>query len=532
MSFSSPMNWDWLLLPAEGMMVHPGMPAGWVEMVLAAMLLMVAWAIWIPARTGHPHNSLSLSHLPVIGPVVRKILIMPWLLLVLRIVVAAIFLLTIYAGLFGTPLPERNLATMLTWTIWWSGLVGAIFFVGSAWCAICPWNSLSTWLVRRRLWRRGSETASLGLRVPKVLRSVWPALLLFVGLSWLELGFGVTVSPYATALLALLMVVLATVSLAVFERKAFCRYFCPVGRTIGFYSELSPVALRPIDPDVCARCTTLECYHGTADVEPCPTHLVMGRIKQNTYCISCDACSRSCPHRNVAWRLRNVGEEIIQAAHPRWDEAWFILGLLALTSFHGTTMLPAWERWMSALAWTIGDSGQLLWSFSISMGVSLLIPVALFALLALLTQQMIASKPEYRRVFSALALSALPLAFVYHLSHNLGHLVRESRGMGQIILNPLGTNTQPLDGAEINARHMLPMIQQNAIFALQAGLLLFGFWMAVRILRHRITRVLPQGQAAAGWQILPVLTFIVAITLYNLWLLMQPMTMRMCFTTP
>jgi hypothetical protein len=166
------------------------------------------------------------------------------------------------------------------------------------------------------------------------------------------------------------------------------------------------------------------------------------------------------------------------------------------------------------------------------MGVSLLIPVALFALLALLTQQMIATKPEYRRVFSALALSALPLAFVYHLSHNLGHLVRESRGMGQIILNPLGTNTQPLDGAEINARHMLPMIQQNAIFALQAGLLLFGFWMAVRILRHRITRVLPQGQAAAGWQILPVLTFIVAITLYNLWLLMQPMTMRMCFTTP
>lgn len=521
------MNWDWLLLPAEGLMAHPGMPAGWVETVLAAMLLMVAWAIWIPARTGHPHNSLSLAHLPVIGPVVRKVLIMPWLLLVLRIVVAAIFLLTIYAGLFGTPLPERNLATMLTWTIWWSGLVGAIFFVGSAWCAICPWNSLSTWLVRRRLWRRGSEMASLGLRVPKVLRSVWPALLLFVGLSWLELGFGITVSPYATALLALLMVVLATVSLAVFERKAFCRYFCPVGRTIGFYSELSPVALRPIDPDVCARCKTLECYHGTADVEPCPTHLVMGRTKQNTYCISCDACSRSCPHQNVAWRLRSIGEKIIQAAHPRWDEAWFILGLLALTSFHGTTMLPAWERWMSALARVIGDSGQLLWSFSISMGVSLLIPVALFALLAWLTQQTIAAKPEYRRVFSALALSTLPLAFAYHLSHNLSHLVRESRGMGQVILNPLGTNTQPLTCAQVGARHMLSMIQQDTIFALQAGLLLFGFWMAVRILRHRITRILPEGQAAAGWQILPVLMFIVAITLYNLWLLMQPMTMRM-----
>ncbi len=77
--------------------------------------------------------------------------------------------------------------------------------------------------------------------MPKQLRNVWPALLLFIGLTWLELGAGVTTSPYATALLALLMLVLATVSLSLFERKAFCRYFCPVGRTVGFYSQLAPV---------------------------------------------------------------------------------------------------------------------------------------------------------------------------------------------------------------------------------------------------------------------------------------------------
>lgn len=529
MSFAATMNWDWLLLPPEEAMAHPGMPGGWAGMVLAGILLLVAWAILIPVRSGPLHKLPSLALLPVIGPVVRKILVVPWVLLALRIVVAAIFLLVIYAGLWGTPLPERNLATMLTWTIWWSGLVVAIFFIGSAWCAICPWDTLASWLVRRRLWRRNSETASLNLRVPQMLRSVWPALLLFVGLSWLELGFGVTVSPYATALLALLMVVLATLSLALFERKAFCRYFCPVGRTIGFYSELSPVALRPVDPDICARCTTLECYHGTADVEPCPTHLVMGRLKQNTYCISCDACSRSCPDHNVAWRLRNAGEEIIRAARPRWDEGWFILGLLALTSFHGTTMLPVWERWMSTLARSMSDSGQLLWSFSIGMGISILIPVAFFALMTLLTQQMLPAKPKYRQVFSALALSTLPLAFVYHLSHNLGHLIRESGGMGQVILDPLGSATpQTVEiCTQAGTRWMLSALQQDAIFALQAGLLLFGFWMAVRILRHRISRIVGREQTAVGWQILPTLTFIMLITMYNLWLLMQPMTMRM-----
>ena len=99
--------------------------------------------------------------------------------------------------------------------------------------------------------------------------------------------------------------------------------------------------------------------------------------------------------------------------------------------------------------------------------------------------------------------------------------------MTEVMLNPLGINAQPLTCNQAEARHMLTALQQDTIFALQAGLLLFGFWMAVRILRHRVTSIAPQGQAAAGWHILPMLSFIVAITLYNLWLLMQPMTMRM-----
>jgi len=66
----------------------------------------------------------------------------------------------------------------------------------------------------------------------------------------------------------------------------------------------------------------------------------------------------------------------------------------------------------------------------------------------------------------------------------------------------LGINTQPLTCTQAEARHMLTALQQDTIFALQAGLLLFGFWMAVRILRHRVTSVMPQGQVVAGWHIL------------------------------
>jgi polyferredoxin len=77
----------------------------------------------------------------------------------------------------------------------------------------------------------------LQFTVPKKLRNLWPATLLFVGLSWLELGVGVTASPYATALMAILMVLLAVLAMVLFKDKAFCRYFCPVGRTVGVYSQ-------------------------------------------------------------------------------------------------------------------------------------------------------------------------------------------------------------------------------------------------------------------------------------------------------
>jgi ferredoxin len=463
--------------------------------------------------------------LPLVGPRLHHLFTKPYVLVSLRVFSAAVFLLVIYAGLFGTPVPERNLATMLTWTLWWSGVVISVFFVGSAWCAICPWDALATWLVRRRWWRRGAEHSSLNLRVPKIIRNIWPALAMFVFLSWLELGVGVTTTPYATALLALLMVVLATVSLALYERKAFCRYFCAVGRTLGAYSAMSPVALRPVNPQICADCKTLECYHGTADVEPCPTHLVIGRITQNTYCTSCGACVMSCPQQNVDWQLRRVGDEVVHASRPHWDEAWFILGLVALTLFHGFTMMPYWEGWIRQLAYRIGDSGRLLESFSIGMLIAVMLPIILYSFCIWLIRALTHRQEEYRRIFSTLAFSLLPLAFAYHVAHNLTHLVREAHGFWSVAANPLGVDTLPLSMMEMHYRHMHPLLGNDVVFALQVMLTVFGFWLALRIARQRTKSICQVGENTRAF--LPMLALISVISVTNLWLLMQPMVMRM-----
>lgn len=514
-------------VPKENVgMVHLGLPVSWVAIVFISILVLGLRYTFVTASN---KNKSKQFKFPIYNNVIKLAVTQPWLLVILRLIAAIIFLMVIYAGLFGTPIPEKNIATVLTWTIWWSGVIISIFFVGSAWCAICPWDAIATWLVRQKLFKRGSETSSLNLRVPKILRSVWPALLMFVGLTWLELGVGVTVSPYATALMALFMVVAATISLAVYERKAFCRYFCAIGRTIGAYSSIAPIALAPVNEKTCEDCKTLECYHGNAEIEPCPTNLVMGRLTQNTYCTSCGACSMSCPHENVSWRIRGVGNEITNtsrstALRGRVDEAWFILGLVSLTIFHGITMMPYWEGAIQKLAYNIGDSGQLLMSFTAGMIVSMAIPIALFIIAIKLTHHLMKTKEEYNRIFSAFALSILPLAFTYHIAHNLTHMVRESAGFWSVLFNPLGKNALPLSKFDQDMCLPISPIANDIVFSIQGVLVIFGCWLALRIAKQRFQQITDKSNGIA---FIPILIFISIISLGSLWLLMQPMVMRM-----
>ncbi len=503
-------------------MTHPGLPELWGYLVWGFMLVLGLWSLL--ARIPHTltRRTYNLENFKPLRPLLHLLNNSIWPLQFLKLLVVAIFLLVIVAGLYGTPIAERNLATVLTWNIWWAGLIVSVFFLGSAWCSVCPWDTLASWMVRPRLWF-GKINNSLDLKVPRYLRNVWPALLMFIGLTWLELGVGVTTSPYATALLSLLMVVLATLGMALFRNKAFCRFVCPVGRTIGFYSQLAPVELRPIDADVCARCTTLDCYNGNDRVDPCPTQLVMGRLQQNTYCTSCGNCVQSCPQQNISWRLRPPSHEAVADARPHWDEAWFMLGLVAMTAFHGLTMMPFWEQWMSGFAQKIGDSGQLLMSFSMGLFISMLLPALLYMLTILVLQYVNANKVNFRTLFIGLVFVNLPLAFVYHLAHNLNHLVREAVGLSELFINPLGLGLEPLSMAEKHQRHFEMIISQDSLFAIQGLLMMFGFWLAIKVLRHRGQRLLPN----AGWRMLPMLIFIFTINGFHLWLLTQPMIMRM-----
>ena len=203
-----------------------------------------------------------------------------------------------------------------------------------------------------------------------------------------------------------------------------------------------------------------------------------------------------------------------------------MLMLLTLTSFHGLTMVLWWDYWIEAMAHTIGGLRSLLWSFSIGLAGSLLLASLLYLLVVHVTRLLAGRAIAFKRLFSGLAFAVLPLAFAYHLAHNLNHVVRESAGLSGVLANPLGVDAVPLTMIERHARHLALLIPENLLFALEAGLLIFGFWIAVQVLRHRGRDLFVTNQVLAGRRLLPMLLFIIGFTTFNIWLMMEPMAVR------
>lgn len=492
----------------------------------------------------------------------------------LRFVVQAVFVtlffLVIAAGLFGNQNPALNIAPILTWTVWWGGLVILIIFAGKTWCWVCPWDAVAGWVEKLRFWKKNDEGLGLNLKWPKPLRNIILATALFVGLTWVELGFGVTMRPAITAYLALAMLLMAIVSAFLFEKKSFCRYACIVGRVSGLYAMFSGIEVRSKNHSVCRNCSGKECVKGSETAYGCPTFLFPGYLTSNTYCIQCMECVQACPEDNLAINLRPWGADLISRHRPRTDEAYLALLMLSITGFHGLTMTPNWGRlteWLNR-SFSLGN----LLAFSLGMTLLLLLPIAVYAMLVWCSYRLgvttgkatndgmtsdernpesdaqrsdmpsatlgerdigflrsVGNRPApaaaslaYHDYFVRYAYALLPIALFYHLAHNMEHLLMEGPKVASLISDPFGWNWNVLGTAHWT---IPPLVSLEVLWIVQVVLVLVGhvysLWIA-----HRTSRQLFSSVASARRSQLPMLIAMIGFSIFSLWLLKQPMEMR------
>jgi polyferredoxin len=282
-------------------------------------------------------SRVELTRFPIIKSAVKN----RWPQLGVFIVMLAGYLFAIVAGLIGTPAGSHNFSIVFVWIAWWAILIlVAVPFFGRGWCACCPIPLPGEWLQRGAVLNPPDKKPKwLNLRWPKALRNIWLQSISFLLLALFSSVLLTT--PYVTGIILAAMLFGAIGLSMVFERRAFCRYLCPVGGFIGLYSQAAPIELRIKDKQVCVACDGKPCYNGSTNGYGCPWDVFPGGLTKNTYCGLCMECIRTCPHDNIAINLRSFYADLAKPS-ARIDEAFKAFIMLGSAMVYAGVLLGPW----------------------------------------------------------------------------------------------------------------------------------------------------------------------------------------------
>ena len=262
-----------------------------------------------------------------------------------------LFWLVIGVGFYGVDSFDDNFATTITWFVWFSLVFLLILVTGRGWCAVCPFGGLAEWLQRGRLWHpRGTAGRGLGLDRPAprwlANHGYVTTAVMFGVLTWIEEYYEVADGspPQRTSWTVIGIIVFALVAFGTLERRAFCRYLCPLGGLIGVLGAGAPLTgFRSRDRAVCRACTTKECLRGSANAYGCPWSTWPGASETGINCGLCGECFRSCRTGNVGLYVERPLAALTRSQGRRADVAWTAI-VLAGVMVHQHLHETAWWK--------------------------------------------------------------------------------------------------------------------------------------------------------------------------------------------
>jgi len=442
------------------------------------------------------------------NPFIKIGLTSRWPQLIGRGAALGVFIVVIISGLFGTPVGNRNLSIVLIWIAWWAALILILVpFLGRGWCSICPLPLPSEWIQQGTVLGPGTGNTRFGKnwKWPKKLRNIW---LQNGSFAMMALFSAVILTkPAVTAWLLLGMIGAAISMSLLFERRAFCRYLCPVGGFIGLYSLISPVELRIIEQDVCRDHQTKTCYTGNENGYGCPWNVYPGALKLNTKCGACFECLRACPHDNIAINIREFGTDLTKPGAVKIDESFKAILMLGSAAIYSAVMLGPWGELKSA-AFSIGSGAWWIFAGSFLVINFILLP-ALFYFAVKITQSGSSSSPPLKYAFKAFSASLIPLGLGAWAAFSLSFIFTNGSYLWGVLSDPLGVGWNLLGTAGATWTPYLSGVTPTLeMAALVLGLIGAG---------QTAMRISNQDQKLG--QPWPILLFCFGVTVGLLWLL-------------
>jgi len=494
----------------------------WTAISLVAGIgVLAVYAAGLRARTGAPAGE-ALDLLRVSW--LRRLLTSRALQPSLQIPFLALMGVVVLLGFQDVQDGGVNLATKLTWTIWWAGIIFTFVLAGRVWCLACPFGALNEWTAR---------LAAPLRRLPKPFRNLWWATGMFVLLTWADEQLGVVRSPRVTAWIVLFFAAAAVGVGLFYERRSFCRHLCPIGGLIGIYSMTAPIELRARSASVCEADPDKSCYRGGPESRGCPMFEFPASMDRNNYCNLCGECVTACARDNLVLRFRALGKDLWASGRRVLDEAYLAVALVGLTLLVTAQMLSAWPGWTWALSgllsnWVRATLKPVTYlrmvESAILLGGSLVVvPLLVLAAAAVADRLAGESGLGVRRTFVLFSYMFIPVGLAIHLAHNLSHLLLEGGGIVPV-LQRVALLYTPFFLGEPDW-HPIPLAPEAVVGLLQV-VIIVGFFVLSLIAGHRLSAGAYGDARVASRALVPMAMLSCAFTVAAIVLLSQPMGMR------
>lgn len=426
----------------------------------------------------------------------------------------AFFYLFLLAGLFGSPIGNRNIIIVFVWILWWFMLITILVpFLSRIWCVVCPFPFFGEWfqrggLIKVRTGKTGglrNKMFGLNKRWPRALSNIWIQNFGFLTLA--TFCALLVTRPIVSVVVLGGLFLLATALAVVYQRRVFCSYICPVSGFLGLYSMSSTIELRAQNPDACLKCKEKNCATGSENGWACPWFLYMGKLERNNFCGLCMECVKSCPNDNIGLFSRPPFSDTLIKGY---DEAWKAFIMLALAMVYSVVLLGPWgtvKDWAN-ISEEGNWSGFLLFAAA-TWGICLLVFPGLWGLTTWLGGKLSKSETvQWKQLFLRYSYVLVPLGLFAWMAFSFPLLMVNGSYIVSVASDPLGQGWDLFGTADVC---WTPIFPEYAVY-IQIILLLVGLGFALKKGRD-VGKELFDDDMQWGRSFAPVAALCVLITL-------------------
>jgi polyferredoxin len=389
----------------------------------------------------------NIFQIPFIGWLIR----LPVYPYVLQVGALIFFALLIYFG-WNQPVFEMNSAaeklyrklnftTFVVWGLWWTSMIWIAFFIGRAWCHVCPLELIMN--VAERFGRRLGVSQKL---LPKMFRNGILIILGYLFVQFAVASFHIHRAPQGAALFLISLSAIAFIFGFFFKYRSFCSYICPVGILLNCYSRNAPFELRIIDKATCDKCKTKDCrslktYHQW-NSRGCPSLLNPPKLDSNKDCLLCMQCVKACPYNNIRFGVRKFFKDIVPGEKTGMAIPLFLIIITGFLTYELTLNKELKAFFLAAPHWAehiLGVTNPHGKGFLKGLWTLVIFPSAIWLTFA--SAFKLFSGKSFKSYFATYALAFIPLLVSAHLSKALDKWNGWLKGIDLPFRDPFGVET-------------------------------------------------------------------------------------------